>query len=223
MHSEVVTVAMAVGPSKTPRERKPIHWKRTSEADKKKRILNAVLRLVAKHGVHGTTTARIAAAAGVSEPTLYRVYRNKKEVLLAAADAAWQVRLDSLAPAYDPNAIEHIRKMAQYHTRAIQTSPVVEVLYHFAVAPRNFGLLERLRQQNLTDVQQMAEIIEEGKATGAIRPDADSQGTAWRLMAWYWSEATARLFHFEDAVLASGVSTRTLESILDDIAVKPCG
>ena len=57
----------------------PAHWKRTTEADKKKRIIGAVLRLVVKHGVHGTTTARIAAEAGMSEPTLYRTYRNKKE------------------------------------------------------------------------------------------------------------------------------------------------
>lgn len=199
----------------------PVHWKRTTEADKKKRIISAVLRLVVKYGVQGTTTARIAAAAGMSEPTLYRTYRNKKEILLAAADAAWQVRLDSLAPANDPDAIERLRQMAGYHTRGIQTTRVVEILYHFAVAPRNYGLLERLREQNLGDVQRMADIIEQGKAQGRIRPDVDSQEAAWRLMAANWSEATARLFHFETAVLTSGASTKTYESILRDITLGP--
>lgn len=212
---------MATAVKKSSLEPRPVHWRRTTEADKKKRILSAVLRLVAKHGVHGTTTARIAAAAGMSEPTLYRTYRNKKEILLAAADAAWQVRLDSMASANDPDAIEHLRKLAEYHTRAIQTSPVVDVLYRFAVAPPSFGLLERLREQNLADVRGMVNVIEEGKTQGSIRRDVDSQETAWRLMAAYWSESTARLFHFEDAVLASGISTKTYESILREIAAKP--
>ena len=98
---------------------------------------------------------------------------------------------------------------------------MVEVLYQFALSPRNSGLLERLREQNLADVQDLAEIIEKGKAQGSIRDDVDSMATAWRLHANYWSEANARLFHFEDALLASGLSTKTLESILKEIAAKP--
>ena len=70
----------------------------------------------------------------------------------------------------------------------------------------------------MADVQRMADIIEEGKAQGSIRPEVNSQETAWRLMAAFWSETTARLFHFEDAVLASGVSAQNLDSILREIA-----
>lgn len=201
-----------------------VRWeRRATEAEKRKRVLSAVLRLVAKHGVHGTTTARIAAAVGVSEPTLYRMFRNKRELLLAAADAAWQVRRESIGPAHDPDAIERIRKIAEHHTSGIQTSPVVEVLYQFAVAPHSSGLFQRLREQNLEDVRDLANIIEEGKTQGSVRQDVDSQATAWRLMANYWSEANARLFHFEDAVLASGLSTETRDSILNEIAAKPRG
>jgi AcrR family transcriptional regulator len=200
-----------------------VHWRRTTEADKKSRIISAVLRLVVKYGVYGTTTARIAAAAGMSEPTLYRTYRNKKEILLATADAAWQMRQADLEDAEDLDALEHLRKRAKHHTRGVQTARTVEVIYHFAVAPPKFGLLERIREQIVSDVQRIAVIVEEGKAQGTIRPEVDSQETAWRLMAAFWSESTARVFHFEDAVLASGISAQNLDSILREIATEPRG
>lgn len=41
-------------------------------AERKAQIITVVLNLVDKRGVQGTTTARIAAAAGVTEPTLYK-------------------------------------------------------------------------------------------------------------------------------------------------------
>ena len=211
------------GVKDSPGELTIVHWKRTTEADKKKRILDAVLRLVVKYGVHGTTTAGIAAEAGMSEPTLYRTYRNKEEILLASADAAWQTRQADLASADDPDALESLRKLAEHHTATIQKTPAVEIVYHFAVAPPKYGLLERIREQIESDVQHMADVIEEGKAQGSIRPDVKPQEAAWRLMAAFWSETTARLFHFEEAVLASGISAQNLDSILREIATEPRG
>jgi AcrR family transcriptional regulator len=208
---------------RSPQEFSLVHWKRTTEEDKKNRIISAVLRLVVRYGVHGTTTARIAAAAGMSEPTLYRTYRNKKEILLATADAAWQMRQADLGLAEDPDALEHLRKLARYHTKSVGTTRVVEIVYHFAVAPPRFGLLERIREQIDSDVKRMADIVEEGKAQGSIRPEVDSQNTAWRLMAAFWSESTARVFHFEDEVLASGISGQNLDAILREIAMEPRG
>ena len=217
--SEGVTMATRAAESSS-REFSIVHWKRTTEEDKKNRIISAVLRLVVKYGVHGTTTARIAAAAGMSEPTLYRTYRSKKEILLATADAAWQMRQTDLGSAADLDALEHLRKLARYHTRSVQTTRMVEIVYHFAIAPPRYGLLERIREQLDSDVQHMAGIVEEGKAQGSIRPEVDSQEIAWRLMAAFWSESTARLFRFEDRVLASGVSAQNLESIFREIAME---
>lgn len=198
-----------------------VHWRRTTEEDKKRRIIAAVLRLVPRYGVVGTTTARIAATAGMSEPTLYRTYRSKKEILLAAADAAWQVKQDSLAPAYNPDAITHLRNLLQSHTKQIQTSKIVLILFHFASAPARSGLPERIRQQNLVEVRRLAAIIQEAQAQKSIRPDVDPEEIAWRLHAANWSEALARLLHFEAEVLASGVSAAAYESILKEIVVEP--
>ena len=192
-------------------------WKGMSEAEKRQRIVDAVLLLIGRYGLQGTTTARIAAEVGVSEPTLYRLFRNRKEMLLAAADTMWQMRRDDLDSAKGSNAVERLRTIGAYHTRGIQKSRVAEFLYEMAISPPSMGLRDHLRSQHLDEVQHLMGIIDEGKAEGSIRQDADSHEISWRIMAFFWLEATARLHMLEDVVM-SGFSTRVFESILTEIA-----
>lgn len=202
------------------REPLSVRWKRMEKEEKKQRITDAVLSVIAKYGVQGTTTARIAAAAGVSEPTIYRTFRNRKEMLLAAADRVWQQRRDELE-AFEPvDAMDHLRKICEYHTEGIQKTRVVRFITELAVAPPSDGLQEHIREQQLREAEHFAAIVEEGKAQGSIRPDVDTQEIAWRIMAVHWLEAMARLHGLEDQVLR-GFSTRRFESILDEIAVRP--
>jgi AcrR family transcriptional regulator len=195
-------------------------WKAMSEAEKKRQITNAVLGLISKHGVQGTTTARIAAEVGVSEPTLYRTFRNRSSMLVAAADTIWQQRRSELESFDAPNSLERLRKLAEYHTVGIQKSRVAQFQYELAVAPPSAGLVRHLRDQQLREGQHLVEIIDEGKIDGSVCPDVDSYETAWRFMAVYWLESNARLHRLDDVVM-SGLSTRLFKRILDEIAAAP--
>ncbi len=211
-----------MGPQKRERQRGSLslRWKQLSEEEKRRRIVEAVLQLIAKHGVQGTTTARIAAAVGVSEPTLYRTFRSRKEMLLAAADRVWQQRFEELESVEYSDAMDHLRKICELHTIGIQKTRVVRYLTELAVAPAKDGLREHIRDQQLQEARRFAAIVEEGKTQGCIRPEVDSWETAWRIMAVHWLEAMARLHGLEDQVL-TGFSTRRFQSILDEIAVEP--
>jgi len=194
-------------------------WKLMTQEEKSDCIVNAVLRLVAKYGVQGTTTARIAAAAGVSEPTLYRTFRNRRDMLLAAADKVWnqrQAELESFEPA---NAMDYLYKLSEHHTLGIQRTRVVRFLTELAVAPPGDGLGDYLHDKMLIEAEHLIEIVEEGKSQGCIRPDVDAKETGWRIMAVYWVEAMARLHGLEDVVL-SGFSTRSFQSILRDVTAE---
>jgi AcrR family transcriptional regulator len=197
-----------------------VRWKRMTDEEKRRRVVEAVLSVVAKYGVQGTTTARIAAAVGVSEPTIYRTFRNRKEMLLGAADKVWQQRRDELESFEPVDAMDHLRKICEYHTEGIQKTRVVRFITELAVAPASDGLQEHIREQQLSEARRFAAIIEQGKAQGCVRPDVDTEETAWRIMAVHWLEAMARLHGLEDQVLR-GFSTRRFESILKEIAVEP--
>lgn len=51
----------------------------------REQILRATLKLIAEKGVEATTTRAVAAAAGVQAPTIYRLFRDKRGLLEAAA------------------------------------------------------------------------------------------------------------------------------------------
>lgn len=51
--------------------------------DKRDRILQATLELIAENGFHGSPTANIAKMAGVAEGTIYRYFENKDLLIQA--------------------------------------------------------------------------------------------------------------------------------------------
>jgi AcrR family transcriptional regulator len=57
-------------------------------ADTRRAVLDAARTLFSRHGIDRVTIARIAAAAGVSAPTVYALYKSKEGILRALVDAA---------------------------------------------------------------------------------------------------------------------------------------
>jgi len=211
---------MKTPPKKRTREPVSARWKALTDNEKRDCIVDAVLSVMVKHGVEGTTTARIAAAAGVSEPTIYRIFRSRNDMLLAAFDKVWQQRRDELESFEASDSMDYLRKLSQQHTIGIQKTRVVRFITELSVAPRTEGLREHIRDQQLQEVQHFIDIVEEGKAQGCIRQDVDSEDTAWRIMTVHWLEAMARLHGLEDKVM-TGFSTRIAQDILKGIEVEP--
>jgi len=50
------------------------------------RILDAALHLISERGYNGATTAEIARRAGVAEGTIYRYFKDKKELFIACVE-----------------------------------------------------------------------------------------------------------------------------------------
>jgi TetR/AcrR family transcriptional regulator len=69
-------------------------------------LLDAACRLFAGRSYHGTTTADLARAAGVTEPVLYRHFPSKRALYLACMDWSWEevkeLWADRLAAEPDP-------------------------------------------------------------------------------------------------------------------------
>lgn len=59
----------------------------------RRRILDAALHLISERGYNGATTAEIARRAGVAEGTIYRYFRDKKELFVACVEPVVQEAL----------------------------------------------------------------------------------------------------------------------------------
>ncbi len=190
--------------------------KRIPAAARREKIVEVTLRLIADEGIEGATTARIAAAAAVSEGTLYRLFGNKKGILVAALDSVHDHFLDMMASAGREDPIESLEQLGRLHTGSMVSSGTdhyIGPLFAFISAPAHLGLREVVatRQQEIIDAY--AQLLEEGKAAGRIPPSADSQQVAWMLAAIFWAEDLSSLMALPGFVL-EGRSRTAIRSVL---------
>ena len=190
--------------------------------ERRAQIVDVVLRLVHEHGVQGTTTARIARAAGVTEPTLYQYFGSRRDMLLAALGVVFDRATEAVESSHEGDVVERLRMIGEYHTRETKAKQLrfVDPMFEFIVAPQEEGLRDAVRAGNLTILDSLAAIVEEGKAQGRIRPDVDAKRVAWRVMGFYWFEDVSSLMDLEE-VVSEGVSKDMFDAVLADITEAP--
>ncbi len=190
--------------------------KRVSAAERRDKIVEVTLRLVADEGIDGATTARIAAAAGVSEGTLYRMFGNKRGILLAAVDRVHENFLEMMAASRREDALETLEELGRLHTESMVSFGVdhfIAPLFAFMAAPAHMGLREAMAKGQLRILDAYAEILESGKATGLVSANADVRQAAWMLVAIFWTEDLSSLVGMPGFVL-EGRSKKALDAVL---------
>jgi AcrR family transcriptional regulator len=64
----------------------PVAGERGTAQQRREQVLQAAIHEFAVYGFHGATTAAIAQRAGISQPYIYALFRDKKNLFLACQD-----------------------------------------------------------------------------------------------------------------------------------------
>jgi AcrR family transcriptional regulator len=163
----------------------PKTGERLRKADRKRQLLQHAKQLFVTLGYQDTTTEKIAAAAGVSEPILYRHFASKKalflEVLQEIREATlnrWQTETAGLA---DPLARLHaIADMYLDTTR--EHALEFRVMHRTLIECNDPEIAALLRSFYLDNEALLAEVIREGQQTGVFRRELDPRVGAWELI-----------------------------------------
>lgn len=191
-------------------------------AGRRAEIIEAVLQLVNVHGVQGVTTARIASAIGVTEPTLYTYFDSRQDMLMTALDTFLDRVEDmlTLKPGADP--VEHLRSIGRGHTEETTGKKIgfVRLVFEFILSPPELGLRARVSERQLAAIDLWKAAVEEGKKQGQIRPDVDSTRVAWRILGFHWIEDMSSLLDLPQ-IVNEGITTEMFTAIIDDIVARP--
>ncbi|NEJ69690.1 TetR family transcriptional regulator [Rhizobium phaseoli] len=96
-------------PADEPRKRgRP---KVSSDEDKRAHIVEIARRVFVKCGYAGSTTAVVAAEAGVSKQTLYKLFQSKEELFAAVVGAHRRMMLDLPRPVEDLSIAESLERI----------------------------------------------------------------------------------------------------------------
>jgi TetR/AcrR family fatty acid metabolism transcriptional regulator len=158
-------------------------------SSRRSQILQAAQRVFAELGYHAANVSEVAAAAGVSQGTVYH-YFDSKDVLLMAVYEEWETanlddEIDS-ALAATPTASGKLTLVARAAAQRIEGSydllkAQIEFWSHI---PRHEAMRERFKAMFSRMSRQVAAVIREGMVTGEFR-EMDADTVARWLIAAY--------------------------------------
>jgi AcrR family transcriptional regulator len=157
---------------------------RLSGPERRAAVVETACRIFAKGSYHGSTTAQIARATGVTEPVLYRHFASKRELYLACLDAVWQqVRLlweRAIEAEPDPsNWVKAIGK-AYLEARASARIVLVDLWIQALTEAADDPEIRRALRGQVREVHDfVAGLIRRAQAEGGVVADRDPDAEAW--------------------------------------------
>ena len=169
--------------SRSPRPGKPTP--RLRKADRKKQLLAHAKRLFVELGFQQTTTGKIAKAAGVSEPVLYRHFESKKALFLEVLHEIRRVTLlrfaEQTAKISDP--LEKLRAVIDLYLGSTRERALeFRVMHQTLIETDDSEVASLLRTFYEDNETYLSAVIASGQKTGAFRKDLDPRVGAWELI-----------------------------------------
>jgi AcrR family transcriptional regulator len=160
---------------------------RMAAADRRLHLIETAIRLFTEGSYHGTTTAEIARAAGVSEPILYRHFASKRQLYLAGLEHVWEKTREDwerkLAEATDAcSAVEAIGK-GHVSVRSPKLQLAELWVQALSEASEDAELKRHLRRHMREVHDFVADLVRRGQAQGAIAAERDADSEAWIMLA----------------------------------------
>jgi TetR/AcrR family fatty acid metabolism transcriptional regulator len=141
--------------------------------DKRKRILEAAVKVFARKGYFAARVSEIAKKAGVADGTIYLYFRNKEDILVKLFDEvmAEHVRQVRAAVRALPTTKERLRAIAERHLDGLGRNRDLAVVFQVELR-QSTQFMERFTASWLKDYFALLnEVMEEGQKDGSLRAD----------------------------------------------------
>ena len=174
---------MDASEKRVPSDAKPAP--RMRKADRKRQLMHHAKQLFVTLGYQHTTTEKIAQAAGVTEPVLYRHFDSKKKLFL---DVLNDIRLTTIhrwqtetATVGDP--LKRLRTIVDLYLGSTREHALeFRIMHRSLVETDDEEIAACLRTFYLDSEKMLAQVIREGQETGVFRGDLDPRVGAWELI-----------------------------------------
>lgn len=159
---------------------------RMKAEDRKQQVLESAARCFAQHGYRGTTTAMIAAEAGVSEPIIYRHFRNKHDLFIALIEEVGDRVFNNWeeASALAKTPLEKLQTLMYSNPATTDpwTAGVYQLLFHASTEISEPDIQQAIRDHYERYVRSLASIMKEAQDAGQIRRDVPPEWLAWQII-----------------------------------------
>ena len=148
--------------------------------EKKQRIQDAAIRVMARKGYYGTTVAEIARAANVADGTLYLYFKNKDDLLIGIFDEIMDRFIsEGLRMIQEKtNPVEGIKEVVRMHLTNMGADEDLACIFQIEFR-HNVRIMKMFSQTKLREYFNVLErLIREAQDQGLIRSEINPWITA---------------------------------------------
>lgn len=166
--------------------RDPNPSRRMKATDRKRHLLEAAIECFARNGYQGTTTAKLAKAAEVTEPVLYQHFKSKQELFASLVEEvgkevirSWR---KSIAPLKSP--MDQLRLLFRLNPAITdpRTRQLYQVIFMAQTEISDQAILNALRAHYEQYAKFLGNVIKRAQRVGQVRRDVPANGLAWQLV-----------------------------------------
>lgn len=155
------------------------------KADRKRQLMQHAKQLFVTLGYQHTTTEKIAQAAGVTEPVLYRHFDSKKRLFLEVLDdirlttiRRWEAETAKIGP-----PLQRMHAIVDLYLGSTRAHALeFRIMHRTLVETDDEEIAACLRTFYLDSERMLAQVIREGQQAGVFRADLDPRIGAWELI-----------------------------------------
>jgi len=158
---------------------------RLKAPQRREQLIEVATKLFARNGYEATTTSAIALAAGVTEPILYRHFKNKQELFIAIVRSVSDVTLKAWQAivAHEQDPIKRIKLCCEAIPDHIRRNGDAYHVLHGALATSRDKKVMAVMKEHYQQIERFfAQLVGEGQKAGAFRKGLDPKSAAWQLI-----------------------------------------
>ena len=159
---------------------------RMKATDRRRQLLEASVKCFADHGYQGTTTARLAKAAGISEPVLYQHFASKHDLFVAMLEQVGKEVLrewrKAIAPLKMP--LDQLRVLLRLNPAIADPRgrQWYRVIFAAQVEFNEPEIQAALRRHYQQYARFLTNAIKRAQRADQVRRDVSAVGLAWQLI-----------------------------------------
>lgn len=145
--------------------------KKNKKKDKYQQILDAAIKIFARHGYNNSTIAEIAREAGVADGTIYLYFKNKDDILCNFFTKKTKEVFKSFKDEVDKadNALDKLRNLIYRHLSEFELNRDMAIVYQVETRQNRVLNGDLIREMSRTYFELVSDIVKQGQKEGVIR------------------------------------------------------
>lgn len=137
---------------------------------RRRQIADAAIRIIGERGLRNFTAAQIAREVGIADGTIFRHFKDKDEIVMAAIERLEEVLTPALPPS-EGDALVRLGELFRRRVQAVLSQPGIQALVFsdqlgHAAGPEAMLRLRLLRQRGL---ESLRALLGEAERQGILR------------------------------------------------------